>query len=152
MQDHKTTLTYEMPLYRRPSEKLVAFMGEMHNTTVPAFAKYWGGKFSLYRTDTDTVTFRPIPRHIATVKEQSSKLLTVISAFASKLNATSAMVAKADAKVEIDFVEADAVQDLNPDYGTGVVCIMRVTVICENMATRMVLSNFFEMLDSCGKD
>ncbi len=148
MQDHKTTLTYEMPLYKRPSEKLVAFMGEMHNTTVPTFAKYWGGKFSLYRTDTDTVTFKPIPKHISANKEDFNKLLTVISAFASKLNATSAMVSKADAKVEIDFIEADAVKEMNPLYGTGVVCILRVTVTCENMATRMVLSNFFEMLDS----
>lgn len=146
MPNSQPPITFEIPLYKTPSAHLRNFMEKLEDVSTNCCAMYQNQnrKLTFFASPSEKASLAPCtkkhPKEVAIVKG--------ISIFASKFNATCSVVAKDEAQMKIEFLEADSTA--KNEYGEDTVCIMRVTVTCKELAARIVLADFYEMLDTYG--
>ena len=144
MSSSQLPIAFEVPLYKKPSDHLRTVMEKLEKVNTSCCAMYQNGKLTFFSHPSEKASLSPCYKENPREKEIAKGL----SIFASKFNATNAIVVKEEADMKIEF--------LNPDskakklYGEDVACILRVTVTCNERSARIILLSFFTMLDEYG--
>lgn len=148
MPKHQGAISFEAPLYRHPSEHLRNFMKKLEKRPVPCHAVWREDqKLTFYISKSEKATVTPFLKK----SKKNKTVLNKMPAFASKFNVTNIAAVKNEAIMKFELLSLEDLknrgENLDPIYGEGVVCVMRVTVICVNEEAENVLLNFFGILD-----
>lgn len=141
-------ISFEAPLYRPPSEHLRNFMEKLIQKPVPCHG-IWREeqKLTFYMSQSEKATISPFPRKT----EKTEYVVNKVKAFASKFNVTNIAVIKGEANMNFELLSredlAEKGEKLDPNYGDGVVYVMRVRVTCNSDEATRVLLNFYGILD-----
>lgn len=144
MPNSQPPIMFEVPLYKKPSEHLQKFMEKLEEISTNCCAMYRNNKLTFFSTPSEKASLTPCNKN----HPREQKIVKGLSIFASKFNATCSVVAKDEANMNIEFLDADS--EAKKSYGEDVVQVLRVTVNCNQLAARIVLADFYEMLDTYG--
>lgn len=149
MPKHQGAISFEAPLYRHPSEHLRNFMKKLENSPVPCHAVWRreDKKLTFYISKSEKATVTPFLKK----SKKSDTVVNKMPAFASKFNVTNIAAVKNEAVMKFELLSLEDLKErgenLDPIYGEGVVCVMRITVFCINEEAEAVMLNFFGILD-----
>lgn len=144
MPNSQPPTNFEVPLYKKPSDHLKNFMEKLERISTNCCAMYRNNKLTFFATSSEKASLTPCSKK----HPRKEEIIKGLSIFASKFNATCSVVAKDEATMDIEFFDADS--EAKESYGEDVICILRVTVTCNELAARTVLADFYKMLDTYG--
>lgn len=147
-QQQQKSISFEAPLYRQPSDHLRNFMEKLMCKPVPCHA-IWreDQKLTFYVSKSEKATVAPFFRKT----EKPKNVVNKMKAFASKFNVTNIAVVKDEADMYFELLSpadlAEKGEKIDPNYGDGVVYVMRVRVTCKSEEAMKVLLKFYGTLD-----
>lgn len=152
MANQQNIYSYEVPLYRHPSQNFRNFLKVLERAETPCYAiRQENTKFTLQMGSIHKASLTPCKKNHPEIETIAKRL----SVFASKFNATTSVVAKKEAEMRLEILEKRKIRkkkrkQLEKRYGEDMVCVFRVTVSTDNKEVLDVLINFFKMLDTYG--